>query len=107
MNRLTVSLVALSLVLIVASLAIADELYQIAGDPQNIKVKIPNNVSFSNTIYNFTIMSGMSIGGNPATYALLAETVTLHTSVGDIVFTNGTKIDCDVPPGYPDPCDPY
>lgn len=48
---------------------------------------------------------GTKIGGSPTNYILLTEEVTLQTTSGPETFSSGTRIDCDVDPGEPDPCD--
>ncbi len=54
-----------------------------------------------------TLYEGTNVGGDPYNYISLTEGIFLQTTDGEIFFEAGTKVDCDVPPGHPDPCDPY
>ena len=60
------------------------------------------DVSTSNGVLD--LPEGTLVGGEPINYITLTEDVTLETTSGTQNFTNGTKIDCDHAPGYPDPC---
>ncbi len=66
---------------------------------ENVSVETSNGVVM--------LYSGMLIGGAPKSYIWLVRNYTLNTTVGPTHFFNQTVIDCEVPPGYPNPCTPY
>lgn len=80
----------------VISFALAGTVYYLAEDVD----KVPTDIG------EIDLKKDMVIGGNPQKYIIIIANVTLPTTVGNITFVNGTPIDCDVPPGHPNPCDP-
>jgi hypothetical protein len=48
------------------------------------------------------------VGGNNATNRIwLTVPTNFSTPFGNFTFPADTELDCDVPPGYPNPCNPY
>lgn len=74
------------------------------GGPSELSEEA-EDISTSNGVLD--LPEGTLIGGNPTNYITLSEGTTLETTAGSEYFASGTKIDCDVPPGEPNPCDPY
>jgi len=99
MKRKTLIFGALAVVLVlvlVIRFGLGDEgVYELA---QNHTHVVTNNGTID-------LSEGVLIGGNPQEYIVLTQETSLNTTDGEVIFTNGTKIDCNPPPGYPNPCE--
>ena len=51
-----------------------------------------------------TFENNTLIGGDPVSYITLTEGRIFLTTTGQQYYDSGTKIDCNPPPGYPNPC---
>ncbi len=68
-----------------------------------------------NPAYNVPTSAGLKnfsektlVGGNNATnFIRLTLPTNFSTPLGNFTFPSETQIDCNVPPGYPNPCNPY
>lgn len=97
MKGILLSSLILAVILIVVSIVIAGEdLYELSDDVYNVATDIGH----------INLTKSMFIGGSPEKHIKLTENRTMPTTAGNITFLNGTEIDCDPPPGHPNPCYP-
>lgn len=81
--------------------------FAVAGETTTYEVAtLKEDVEVDGGMVN--LAPGVLIGGNPENSITLKEDVEIETTEGTVTFKIGDEIDCDeIPPGEPDPCDPY
>lgn len=97
MNKVFVTCLILSVTIILAALVFANNGYKLSQNVYNVETNIGT----------VTLHTNNWIGGTYTNSIFLRERITVDTDQGIIVFDEETEVDCDVPPGHPNPCDPY
>ncbi len=72
------------------------------GDNSNQLAETVTGVATNNG--TLTFQNGTLIGGDPDTYITLTQSRTFLVATGSAEYPSGTKVDCNPPPGYPNPC---
>ncbi len=81
-----------------------------SDEQQYIVAQNTSDVKVTDGVQNFTLnlAVGTLIGGNPETSVIMTEARAIPVmQATNITFPVDTEIDCDPPPGYPNPCTPY